>query len=176
MRQTLTNTSDNTSTKRVNIRGAISLLNESMILFNLAEVSVLLGTSIVTSRQKHSATRVIVTVIMVAIIRISLLAIRGVPNKITTIGKGAHIGSTNMSNKRGFEVALTSTRVESKVLHSGVSMQHVHVNSSTKAVSRYHKMALHIRGKKAKQREEQNQERNRKEGLIFVIPRRTARG
>ena len=75
-----------------------------------------------------------------------------------------------MSNKRGIESALNSTRVESNVLHSGMSKQHVHVNSSTGADSWNHKVALHIRGDKKKQRKQEHQARNRYKGLIFVIP------
>ena len=156
--ETLTNTNESISTKRVNFKIRVKVRN---VLIIPAEVSPRLGTSIVANGQKQGTIGIMVGMSMVAINRISLLDTKGVPKKIAAISQGVHVGSTNMSNERGVESALNSTRVESSVLRSGVSKQHVHVNSSTGADSWNHKVALHKRGNKEKQRKQKHQARNR---------------
>ena len=87
--ETLTNTNEIISTKRVNFKIGVKVRNVSIIP---AEVSPRFGTSIVAKGQKQGTIGIMVGISMVAINRISLLDTKGVPKKIAAISQGVMLG------------------------------------------------------------------------------------
>ena len=89
---------------------------------------------------------------MIAVSRFSFLNKKRMPTKATIIMQRACI-KIDASSPKGIVDALDSSRVDSIRFQGASRSSNLHANSSTRAGSRYHKMALRVRGNKTERRE-----------------------